>query len=32
VLSLRSGRKLILQSNSYVRFGVTEDRSESYRP
>jgi hypothetical protein len=31
VLSLRSGRKLILQSNSFVRFGVTEDRGESYR-
>ena len=31
VLSLKSGRKLVLQSNSYVRFGVVEDRGETYR-
>ncbi|MEP7182691.1 MAG: hypothetical protein ABI886_10915 [Betaproteobacteria bacterium] len=31
LLSLRSGRKLVLESNSYVRFGVIEDRGETYR-
>jgi hypothetical protein len=31
VLSLRSGRKLVLQGNSFARFGVIEDRGESYR-
>ncbi len=31
VLRLRSGAKHVLQANSFERFGVTEDRAESYR-